>query len=392
MNSHVAGEKEPLFTREFNLLLMSNLMLITGVGVLYLFPLLILDLGGGQADIGYLMGAMSLSAVLARPWISGLVDQIGRKNSMAAACLLVTLVSIGHLFFIDAIENVFPFLVVLRILFGAGIALGIIASLTLATDLASGSRLNEGLGIFGIMPMLGLAIGPIIGESVMHQWGFDGMFLIAACFFICSFLFMIPLKEQFSSSAVRERGTFLRALQIPLVWRMAFICLCFGVAFAAHTGFVAPFAKTESLPVSAYFGFYSAGAILSRLFGSKLATRFGETRVIPLAMILAGIGFVCMTQVTTMVELIFTGFFAGVGHGLLFPSLLALTIRPIAARDRGKVTGILTGGFDSGMFLGSLVMGQLGEYLGFGMIFATAASTLFFGLGAFYWLKSSVNM
>lgn len=386
-----AISKAPLFTREFVLLLASGLLLTTGIGVFYLFPLFVLDLGGSKSDIGILMGIMSLSAVALRPWTSGLVDHLGRKGSMAVGCLLMTAVSIAHLFFKGTIEQIYPVLVVLRLLFGTGLALGIIASLTLAADLAPVSRLNEGLGIFGVMPLMGIAIGPVVGERIIHQWGFDAMFLAAALFFITGLFFLLPLKDNFATPDGGARNGFMAALRIGLVWRMAFICLCFGVAFAAHGGFVAPFAEAGSMSVAAYFVSYSTAAVLSRLLGGKLADRFGEKQLIPVALVIAGAGFVGLMQVTSTAGLTWTGFVAGFGHGLLFPSLIAVTIRPIAVGDRGKVTGILTGGVDAGFFFGSLTMGQLGDVFGFPAIFAMAAVAVFLGLGAFLWTRRMVG-
>jgi MFS family permease len=383
--------KAPLYTREFFLLLASGLLLTTGIGVFYLFPLFVLELGGSKVDIGILMGTMSLSAVALRPWTSGLVDRLGRKGSLAAGCLLMTAVSVAHLFFKGAIGQVFPVLVVLRLLFGIGVALGIIASLTLAADLAPVSRLNEGLGVFGVMPLMGIAIGPVVGESIIQQWGFNAMFLAAAGLFTAGFFFLLPLKDNFSTPEGAVQGGFMRALRIERVWRMGFICLCFGVAFAAHGGFVAPFAKAGSMAVSAYFVSYSTAAVISRLFGGMLADRFGEKRLIPVALVIAGAGFVGLVQVTSTPGLIWTGLVAGLGHGLLFPSLIALTIRPIAAGDRGKVTGILTGGVDAGLFVGSFTMGQLGESFGYPSIFAMAAAAIFVGLGVFIWTRRMIE-
>jgi predicted MFS family arabinose efflux permease len=237
---------------------------------------------------------------------------------------------------------------------------------------------------------MGIAIGPVVGESIIHRWGFNAMFLTAAVFFIAGFLFLLPLKDSFTTPDGGARGGFMKALRVGLVWRMAIICLCFGVAFAAHGGFVAPFAKAGAMPVSAYFVSYSTAAVISRLFGGKLADRFGEKRLIPVALLIAGTGFVCLIQVTTTMGLTGTGFVAGLGHGLLFPSLIALTIRPIAAGDRGKVTGILTGGVDAGLFFGSLTMGQLGDFIGFQAIFTLAAATIFVGLGVFLWTRRMV--
>jgi MFS family permease len=377
-------QKDLLFTKDFILLLTCSLLFSTGIGVLVLFPLMILDIGGGQSDIGFLMGVMSLSAVISRPWISGIVDRLGRKNSMILSCSIAAVICIVHLFFIDAIRNVYPVLVLLRLLFGVGAALGFVSFLTMAADLASGPRLNEGLGFYGIMPMLGMAIGPAISEVFVDRFGFNTMFLMAAFFFSSCFLFVLPVREKFCSvtaGAVLKR--FLRSLRIPVVWRMGFICLCFGVAFAAHAGFVAPFAKASGLSVSAYFVSYSGAAVLIRLFGSRLAGRFGEKRIMMVALLIAGAGFAGLTQVDSTLSLMVIGCIAGTGHGLLFPSLIALTIRPVAADERGKVSGILTGGFDGGLFVGSMGMGQIGEYFGFSMIFAAAAFIIFIGFVAF---------
>ncbi len=367
-----------------------SLMLMTGIGVFYLFPLFVLDRGGDKTDIGFLMGIMGLSAVLTRPWISGLVDQIGRKRSVICAGLGLAVVSLAHLLCGATIKEIYPVLVCLRFLFGAGLGLSIIATLTLAADLASGPRLNEGLGIFGLMPMVGIAIGPIAGEMIVHRHGFDGMFITAAIFFFSGCIMITQVQERFTPSPGGTRGDFLRALKFPVVWRMACICLYFGIAFAAHGGFVTPFAKSLHLSISYYFGCYSAAAVLSRVFVGKLAGRFGEIRIIPFALVSSGIGFITLTQISTSLGLMGAGLVAGVGHGLLFPCLIALTIRPIGIADRGKVTGVITGGVDLGLFVGSIIMGQLGDYFGFQSIFTTATITMFVGLLTFWKMKAKI--
>jgi len=386
------SQKEPLFTGSFLLLLAGSLMLQTGMGVFYLFPLFVLEIGGNKADIGILMGAMSLAAVCGRPWVSGLVDRIGRKGSLVTASLLLMLVSVIHLFFMGAIDQSFPVLMILRLMFGGGLALSIVAGLTMTSDLVPAGRLTEGIGYFGITPLVGIALGPVVAEGMVHRWGFHAMFLAALAIFIAAFLTLMPLRDQFTRSVDTAGGfgNFFKALQTPIVWRMSAICLCFGLAFAAHSSFVAPFAHKNALSVSAYFAAYSAAAVLARISGGYLAYRFGEIRVMPAALVMGGIGFLCLLGVSTTPGLVGTGFLAGMGHGLLFPSLIAVTIRPIATGNRGKVNGVVTGGFDAGVFIGALVMGQLGELFGFSIIFGTAAAAIFLGLGIFLRIRPMI--
>lgn len=110
----------------------------------------------------------------------------------------------------------------------------------------------------------------------------------------------------------------------------------------------------------------------------------------PAALVIGGIGFLCLIGVTTTKGLMGTGFLAGMGHGLLFPSLFAVTIYPIEAGNRGKVNGALTGGFDAGTFIGALVMGQLGQIYGFPIIFGMAAAFIALALGIFIRIRLTI--
>ena len=383
---------EPLFTSPFLVLLAVSMMLQTGMGVFYLFPLYVLDIGGNKADIGILMGAMSLAAVCGRPVVSSLVDRIGRKRSLVIASLLLMLVSVLHLFVKGAINQTFPLLLILRLMFGGGLALCIVASLTMTADLVPASRLTEGIGYFGVTPLVGIALGPVVAEGMVARWGFSAIFYIGLAVFIAAFLILMPLRDRFIPTTDTAAGSdnFFQALRIPIVWRMSAICLCFGLAFAAHSSFIAPFAQKNALPVSSYFAAYSASAVLARIMGGTIVNRFGEMRIMPFALVLAGIGFLCLIGVSTTAGLVGTGFLAGMGHGLLFPSLIAVTIRPITAGNRGKVNGVLTGGFDAGVFMGALIMGQLGEHYGFWIIFVTAAAAIFLGLAIFLRIRPKI--
>lgn len=385
--------KEPVFTGPFILLLACSLMLMVGIGVFYLFPLFVLDIGGNKADIGILMGAMSLAAVLARPWVSNFVDRFGRKRGLLTSSLLLLIVSVIHLFFTGPIQQTYPFLLILRLIFGAGLALSFISGLSMAADLAPASRLTEAIGFFGITPMLGIALGPVLGESLIHLWGFSAVFYAGLALFMTAFLCLLPMRDRFkrSSTSGGTLGNFFKVLQIPLVWRMTVICVCFGVAFAAHASFVAPFAQQHALPVSAYFIAYSAAAIFSRITVGKLVHRFGEIRIMFAALVVAGIGFFGLIGVSYIPGLIVTGMLAGMGHGFLFPSLISVTLHPIPAYRRGKVNGALTGGFDAGVFGGALIMGQLGELFGYPIIFATAGIFIVLGFVIFFRIRLMIG-
>ncbi|RLB15035.1 MAG: MFS transporter, partial [Deltaproteobacteria bacterium] len=93
-----------------------------------------------------------------------------------------------------------------------------------------------------------------------------------------------------------------------------------------------------------------------------------------------GLLFLTLLGVGANVVLILSGVLSGCGHGFLFPCLNAFIIRDEPAQVRGKITGIFTGGIDAGSFLGSIVLGYIGQAGGYGALFLTAGIALFIGL------------
>jgi MFS family permease len=162
---------------------------------------------------------------------------------------------------------------------------------------------------------------------------------------------------------------------------IALLALLFGFALSASGSFVAPFAKGKHLAfISLYYIFYSSAAVLTRLLGGRLADRIGEDRIIPNALVVTGAGLLLLIFLEGNFILILSGLMSGCGHGFLFPSLNSLAIRDEPAHIRGKINGVFTGGIDAGVFLGSIILGFIGEWAGFRALFLVAGISLLPGL------------
>jgi MFS family permease len=102
--------------------------------------------------------------------------------------------------------------------------------------------------------------------------------------------------------------------------------------------------------------------------------------VIPYALVITGAGLFMLIFLGGNPILILSGFLTGLGHGCLLPCLNAMAIRSEPVEIRGKITGVFTGGIDAGIFLGSILLGYIGEWAGFRILFFSASLSLFFGL------------
>ena len=371
-------EPEPIFNRQFVILWATNFFAVASMSSLFLFPLFIISHGGTKADIGILMGAMALSSVIGRPWVSQVIDRIGRKKSYLLGIMISTVMPVTHIYFKGELSDFYFLLFGARIIHGVGIAFSFTASTTIIADILPKERLNEGLGIFGITAVSGMAFGPAVAEPIIRFFGYNAFFLTASLFGAISWLLQTGLKETYislpqSSSSV----SFLMVLKRKKVFGVAIMALLFGSGMAAQSGFVSPYAEHLGIKgVSLFFITYSATAVVVRIFGGRLADRVGEDRIVPWAFIISAMGFLSLLALQNNWYLVLSGLICGTGHAFIFPCLNAIAVRNEPIEIRGKIAGIFTGGMDSGMLCGSILLGYVGEWFGYRPIFLTTSILL----------------
>ena len=375
---------QPLYTLSFVMMALANFCTMSSFAGFFLFPLFIADHGGSRADIGIIMGAFFISSVFSRPWIAEMVDRIGRKRSYTIGCLIMTLLPLAYLTLGDDLGDYYLPLLGIRIIHGVGLAICMTAAFTYVADIVPAGRLNEGIGIFGVSGLTGLAFGPFVCEWLIQTSGFRAFFLAAGAMAGVGFLSHLLTRESrihFSRHLKRSFFSVLRGRKMAMV---AVLALLFGFGSAASGNFVSPLAQERHLTfISLYYIAYSAAAVLTRLFGARLADRLGEERILPYALTLTGVGLLALILPGANGVLALSGLLSGCGHGFLYPCLNVLAVRGEPAEIRGKITGIFTGSIDAGAFIGSIILGQIGDWAGFPALFLAAGLALLLGLGVF---------
>jgi MFS family permease len=370
-----------IYTPAFWAMAVANFAQTASFSAFCLLPLYLIAHHGDRGDVGLIMGIFAMASALCRPWVSEMIDRIGRKRSFTLGNLIMVGAPLAYLGFADPLGGGYPWLLLLRVVHGIGMAICFTAVFTYMADILPADRFNEGIGMFGVSGLIGAAIGPLAAEAILLRAGDTGLFLVAAGFSLLSLLAHLPLVES-HPPAPRQCGlSFFTLLGRGKFTVVALLSLLFGIGLAATGNFVAPLAQERGLhPISAYYLCYSAGAIAIRFAGGPLTVHFGENRLLSwgLGLFVAGLALLPATYGVLLLGL--AGTISGLGHGLLFPALNTLAVRDEPGEVRGKATGIFTGGIDTGLFAGSLLLGCIGEGFGFSALFWTAGGSMAAGL------------
>ena len=362
---------------------LANFFTMSSISTFFLFPLFITRHGGTKADIGIMMAVFTIASIVSRPWISEMIDRLGRKKCYTLACLVLSFLPLVYLLFKGNLSSFYIPLLLVRFIHGIGMALAFTAVMTYIADIVPKHRLNEGLGMFGVTALVALAVGPIIAEMVIRQFGFQIFFIMSGVLSVVGLLLHLPLAESYVDSNLgKSSQSFFSILMEKRRILIVVLAFLFGLGLSSVFGFLTPYAEEKQLTfISLFFITYSTGAVAMRFFGGRLADKVGERRIIPYAFIITSSGIGMLTLLSGDLILIVSGLICGSGHGLLYPCLNAVALRNEPQEIRGKIMGIFTGSIDSGVFLGSILFGYIGNWFGYPVLFLIAGLILLLGFG-----------
>jgi len=372
-----------LYTRAFVAAALATLMLNLANVLFVHLPGLLQRLGAGEAEIGRIMAAQALGAIIAWPFVGRAMDARGRRRVILGGCLLFIVVIVLYLY-IDALG---PFVYGIRVLDGMAHTMWYTALFTHGADLVPAQRRTEGIAIFGISGMITVALGAQFGDIILAYAGYRELFLAALGFAMLGLLLCLPLRDAQSAYVddnVPARGIWAVATEGGLlpVWLAAFT---FFVALSALFAFLKTFVATVGVgSVGNFFTAYAVIAILLRLTAGWLPDRIGARRMLGFAISCYALGFVVLAMAQTPVYVLIAGVLCGAGHGYTYPVLFSLVVARAPPRERGSAVAFYTAIDWLGLLVAGPLVGGVIESAGYSIAFGGCALLLAAGVGLFY--------
>ncbi|HET6673350.1 MAG TPA: MFS transporter [Agromyces sp.] len=363
------SERAPLFTRTLVALSVADLAYFTAAGIsIFALPLYVTGpVGHDEAAAGLAFGAFAVSALVLRPFAGRLTDRIGRRPLLVGGALIAA-ASFALTATVENLTAIFA----LRLLAGVAEAAFFVAGFAALADIAPPDRLGEALSYNSLGLYLGIAVGPLLGESLLENLGYVAVWLGAAVLALIASALVAVVGE--TQTAAPEPGGPLRLIHRPAIPAS----IGFLTSLAAVGGFLA-FASLHATRV----GIAEPSLALLAYGGIVVVCRIAFARVpdrlpsLPLAAAsLATIGTGLLITATWRDPM---GFFAGiavmaVGIAFSTPAFFSAVFATAEPSERGIASGTASAAIDLGLGIGPIALGLVAASHGIPWAFALAAA------------------
>ena len=344
-----------LLSRAFVALTLSDLLYFTAGGLLLAATPLFVSgpLGGAEAAVGVTMGSFSVSTLLLRPLAGRWSDRYGRRRLLVGGAVAFALLALGHL----VVQGVVG-LVLLRVLLGAAEAVYFVAGFAALADLAPPGRAGEALSLNSLALYVGIAAGPLLGQALLANWGFDLVWIAAVVLLAGAALLATRVPETRAAPAEED------AAPTPLVHPAAIVPgLALFASVAAMSGFLA-FAvlHARSLGIERWSGvllLFGGTVVVCRLAFARLPDRVGGARLATAALAVTAVGLVGAGMWRDAAGLLVATLVLAVGVAFVTPAVFAAVFSVVPAAERGSAAATTSVFIDLGLGGGPMLTGAL---------------------------------
>ena len=366
----------PKAFKNFTLVTLANFLFFCNFSSFFLLPLYIKDLGGTEADIGFIMGTFGITSLGAIPFVAFLVDKYGRRRFLIIGYALMFVTSLSYLF----VSDLSPLIYALRLLQGVSFAFSFTAAGTFVADYIPPQQRAEGLGIFSAFTIASYAIGPSLGEFLIDLEGFRLFFLSASFFSLVSLVLSLFAKDgRFARSGDRFGLGFFRLI----VSRKYLAVLSANVILAGGLGavlnFVAAYFTSKELNAYYFFLTYTITVVAVRVIGGRVSDSLGRMTIALPSMIVMSFALAAMALVHSPLTAVGVSFLFSFGYGFLYPTLSALVIDNAQADERGKAMGAFNASYSMGINFLAFPLGVAARDFGYEGMYLSAAALVFAG-------------
>lgn len=339
------------------------------------------SLGASAAMMGIIGGLMNICALFCRPIAGNLADKISKYKLSFAGAGLMTVSCIGYIIAENPV-----FIIASRIVNGIGYSCCSVCMSTWMSNMLPKEKIGSGMGLYGTMNALAMAIAPAIGVSIYERAGYKTAFLVAAIF-IALTVAIIQFVSNRGEPVLPKQETDICAQRKPeiadkKVIPVAVIIMLFAIPYCATQSFLVSYAAERQLnvTVSLFFPIYAAIILVLRLSLRNLFDKKPFSFFMLLSSASAVISIAILTVMKNNIAMLFAAAFMAGGYGIMYSVCQTKAILLAGKERRGLANSTFYIGLDLGMALGPIIGGVLYGHINIAYFYPILAITAPLGL------------
>jgi MFS family permease len=333
-------------------------------GLVTVLPLYATDvLERSDEEAGLLMTIFLLSAIIMRPFTGKLLDIAGKRKMLWISLILYLICTVLY-YFIEP----FTILLALRFVQGIWFSIATTASGSLAADNIPPSRRGAGLGYFTMSTNLAVVVGPFIALTIVQYFSYDIFFIAMSVLLLIGALsaLSIPAEKQPAVPPVKTRMTLndlfeKRSLPIALIGSLI------AFSYASILSYLSIYSQQKGVLhlTSSFFAVFAIVMLVTRPFTGRIFDEKGPRYIIIPGLISFMFGLILLAYMDSPFTFLLSGAFIGLGYGAVVPSFQTLAIQSTTHERSGYATATFFTLFDTGIAIGSFVLGIVASKLGY---------------------------
>ncbi|MFC3746061.1 MFS transporter [Paenibacillus sp. GCM10012306] len=376
MNTH----QDKLWTQSFITLTVSYLFLFLCLHMLLTpFPAYVKEqFHPGDFTLSLVTSLFALAAIASRFATAALLRKVTRNTLLLIGIVLAALTTLLYPYAASMSQ-----LLVLRVVFGVGFGIASTILPTIVSQIIPQNRMGEGIGYFGLSTSIAMSVGPMVGLTVLHDYGFTSLSIMGTVFALALIPLLLtsrslpaptdrPVQADLSSEASAHAKRRVGKMLFPAVLNMLL-----SVSYGGLLGFLALYGQEKHLDQIGLFFLFIAGTVLViRPISGRMFDRKGPAPVLIPAALVTIASMVILSVADSMLPVILSALLYGLGYGAIQSTTQAWVIREAAPEQHSLANSLYYNAIDLGVAAGSMLLGLVASAQGYSVMYRWSAGVM----------------
>lgn len=387
ISHNIYMKTDKIFNKNYIILMIVNTLLFISFNMINpVLPEHVTGMGLSVTLAGIISGCFSITALVFRP-ISGIAaDRLNPKKLYVIAGIGITIACVLYIFCTG-----FGTLLATRIFHGIFFAMDSTLALVLVAYFIPEDRMGEGIGLFGIGPIIAISFAPGLGIKICHIYGAEISFIIAAVTSLAATLCLLFISYSKAQSVAKaevpeenqpvKKSFSIKRFIATEVIIFAALSGMFSFANSIEYTYMSLYSQSKGIEdISIYFTVSAAFILLTRLFAGKIYDKKGLSIILYPAFLVGIISMLVLGSATCITMFLIAAALKALAQGSGQPSLQSQSIVSVSKDRFGVASSTYYLGPDIMQGIGPVVGGLIIDHAGYEAAYYSCGILLFIGM------------